>query len=142
MSVALQGCHSKETVFSCTCTNQDLKAINVYRWQVGNADNLNHQQLVEVEGFYRFGSEESAIYRNKASLDKLEKSEALWLTFNESCLLAQSEAKRMLIKSPKELARITGKKIVVRGILNKANTGHLNQYKGTIFKICYFKYID
>lgn len=137
----LSGCKTFETKYSCKCNSGNVpKAV----LSDGEFKNFNNQEgrLVKIEGFYRFSSEESAIYKDYSSFRKSDQRNAIWLTFNRSCLLDQDSAKMFLIKSPEELLRITGKKVIVWGELDYANTGHLNLYKAAITKICLFKYED
>jgi hypothetical protein len=136
------GCTSTEVRYSCHCDNGTEKPIYFHNWEANDFRSISSLQLVEVVGYYRFGSEESAIYKDRSSFEKHIKSNAVWLTFDGSCLLGQDSARKFLIKSPKELSRITGKKITVLGVIDTTNTGHLNQYKATIGKICLFQYED
>jgi hypothetical protein len=137
--ILLGSCKTVETKYSCPCDegNAPVTVLNdgkymEFETQVG--------RLVKIEGYYSFSFEESAIYQDYTSLKKSDRGKAVWVTFDGSCLLNQDIARKLLIQSPDELKKITGKKITVWGILDYGNTGHLNQYKAAITKICFFRY--
>ena len=137
----LSSCKTVKTEYSCPC-NEEEAPVSVLN--NGEFKNFNSKggRLVKIEGFYSFSFEESAVYKDYTSLKNSDNGNAVWVTFDGSCLLSQDTAKKFLIQSPDELKRITGKKITVWGMLDYSNTGHLNQYKAAITKICLFRYED
>lgn len=89
--------------------------------------------FVEISGYYRSGFEESAIYDFKTER-KFEL--AIWTDFAPSL-------EEMVVKdSDHEFAKMNGKKIKVRGKVQAAKGGHLNQYGATLEFICYLEVFD
>lgn len=92
-------------------------------------------QLVEMTGYYNWGTEESAI-----SLKKYSGIESrIWTEFSK--VIADSLEEN---KSPNEnvFEEMQGKKITIRGTLEAGRGGHLGQYACSIKYICYLEVFE
>lgn len=97
-------------------------------------DSLNfyNNQYVEVNGKYKMGLNQSALY-NAAMFVNHSDSSALWVNFTEDCPLYLNGTHTGLFEyADGEYTPINNKKIIIRGRINLHNKGSHGQFKGTI----------
>ncbi len=93
---------------------------------------------IEITGIYKWGSEESAIYRTRSS----SRSNSLWINFGEINSLIEEKSGKALLGSKQEHDKIINKKVTIRGLFDPSYKGHLDKYPGAIINICYVKVFE
>lgn len=84
-----------------------------------------NDKLVRIIGVGQFQYEGNGIYLSIEDYNHSITKNALWLNINENILNV----------NPNELKSFNGKYILIEGVFNSKNTGHLGIYSGSIEKI-------
>ena len=125
--------HGISNVYNRACENN--QPIRLKYDQILSNPQYFDSKEIEVEGIYKWGSEESAIYKNTYNSHK---AQAIWIEFGEKDSLVDASGK-VLLATQEEFNKIIGKRILIRGKVDVENKGHLDQYKVAIMNICSIK---
>ena len=90
-----------------------------------------HNRLVRIWGFLHVKSEDSAIYASKDDADYLIGKNGLWVEYSfEKPKFETSDTKRRLSRD--DLKYFDGKYVLIEGLFNKSNCGHMGAFSGEI----------
>lgn len=105
----------------------------------GLIDSLSYynNKLVEVSGYYHYSIEQTALSKHRSF-----KEPVFWVEFNSEIARKESDTMVYLIESVEEYRKINSKEIIMRGVVDTSNHGHLGQYIGTLKNVCFLKVID
>ena len=88
-----------------------------------------HGKIIRVIGVTRIEFEGDSIYLSKEHLENRAIKNAIWINPNY----------KAIGKTEKELAEFNGQYVLVEGVFNKNNNGHLGLYSGSIDNITRFQ---
>lgn len=96
--------------------------------------NSYNGKYVELEGKYKSGFEESALY-GKSYFEEDEVKSALWVNFDDfmtRCPLISSKTKLDLFSGEKVYRKMANKTVVLHGIIDVNQKGHLSRYSASL----------
>lgn len=129
-------CSNKDThiVFTGECQTE---AIPVHLNKVVKTLGTYLNQYIEIEGYYRWGSEQSGIYLSRFSGNH----KALWVEFNEHAKLRDSKTGKTFYDVSNSMNLIDKRRIKIKGklVLEK---GHLDEYAATITNLCHLEVLN
>lgn len=134
LSAILIGCSIRENIVSVYKTedcNADFKIVSMK--SISDSANFYDGKQVEVNGYYSWRIEESALFARKANRGN---EFSLWVDFKAG--LVDSLMKK---ESPGEniFSKMSGKRIKIRGILYSNSHGHLGHYSASVKDVCYLE---
>ncbi|WP_183558093.1 hypothetical protein [Mucilaginibacter sp. SP1R1] len=138
LPVWLLSCGKHNKVFESNCNS------GIIFKKVEFTELLNHlekydKQYVEVTGKYAEGFEQSALFNDSLFADHSLKK-ALWVDFSQECPLYLTGTRVGLFEyNNGTFTQINKSYITIKGKINMHNTGHLNQYKGSIDRVSFIK---
>ena len=90
-----------------------------------------HGKFVGIEGYIHNQFENSAIYLSKDDADHLIGKNALWVWYAEKVQKEALDSKQ----EPDNLRYFDRKYVLIEGVFNKDDHGHLGAYSGSIKKV-------
>src|SRR5262249_54990940 len=90
-----------------------------------------HGKFVRVRGYLHNQFEDSAIYLTKDDSDHHNQDNALWVSYAEKVQKQAVGSKQ----DPDNLRYFDRKYVMIEGVYNKDNHGHLGLYAGSIDKV-------
>jgi hypothetical protein len=90
-------------------------------------------KYVEVEGFYTWDTEESAIAHSRSFQNK---QKMIWVQLGNA---VGSSIKQNALPNRNGFSDMIGKKIRIRGIVKANEHGHLGQYAASVTFVCYMQ---
>lgn len=106
-------------------------APNVSMWQLIANPDVYHNRFVRVHGFLHLKFEDSGLYATKDDADYLIGKNALWVTYSGEGLKLEPNNPKLKL-SRNELEYFDGKYVLLEGIFNKGNCGHMGAFAGEI----------
>ncbi len=91
-------------------------------------------EYVELEGKYKSGFEESALY-DKSNFDDNDTKRALWVNFDDfiiRCPLISSRTKLDLFSREKSYRNMINKTVILHGRIDINQKGHLSMYRASL----------
>ncbi|GAB2531911.1 hypothetical protein [Rufibacter soli] len=85
-------------------------------------------KYIESSGILVYEFENVGIYKTRTDANRKEPKNALWTELDKGLI------------SEKELEKLNGKEVIIRGLVNLESKGHLMQFAGTLEKVNYIKY--
>jgi hypothetical protein len=97
------------------------------------------QQYIEVEGTYREGKEESALFNDSLFVDH-SSQHAIWINFSQECPLYQIGTHKGIFEyNDGKFTQLNDKTITIRGKIDVRHKGHLGSYRGSMDRVSYVK---
>lgn len=124
ITICMAGCGFKKQ--SLNGEDLDLDCANYLKVtfkEIATNPSYYDKKLVRIEGFFYTSFEEFAIYASRKSN---EGEQGLWVDFDKKLNLYEDDKFEMFSE----------KEIVIIGIFNSEDKGHLNQYIGEIHVLC------
>lgn len=103
----------------------DHKSIDVSLINLISTPDKYHQKKVRVIGVSNIKFEGNAIYLNKEHLNYGVTKNALWISPNYQAIG----------KTETELSKYNGQYVLIEGVFNKDNKGHMGMFSGSIDNI-------
>jgi len=128
----LSSCNANKTLSGIyTAKDCDQKYQTVSLITITAPGTIYNGRFVEVNGYYQWGTEESAIS------DYLVSQKLIWIEFTSG--IADSLENKN--KSPNEnvFDKMSGRRIKIRGTVDTSDHEHLGQYAAAIKYICYLQ---
>ena len=134
--VFLQSCNGDKKIYKSDCdANITFKKVGFT--QLIDSIKSYDRQYVEVSGTYREAKEQSALYNDSLFVDHSNKH-ALWINFSQDCPLYLEGTRTGLFEANDgEFTPMNNKKIIIRGLIDLHNTGHLGLYKASMDRISF-----
>ncbi|PWK77646.1 hypothetical protein LX99_02523 [Mucilaginibacter oryzae] len=135
---ALTSCQKNKQAFQSNCNaGTNYKKVS-FAELVNHAEKYQHQ-YVEVSGKYREGFEQSALFNGELFADHSNAS-ALWVDFSQDCpLYIPGTQTGLFTYNSGEFVQINNRPVIIRGIVDVKDKGHLNQYRATIDRVSYIE---
>lgn len=95
-----------------------------------------NNRYVEVSGIFICGPEESALYDFR-----MDKNSSIWLEFDPKLSRREKDSTIFLLPSFEEYRKLCNKKIIIKGLVDTSDHGHLGQYKVGLENVCYLQTI-
>ena len=138
VAFVLQSCRSDKKIYHSKCED-GISFKRVGFTQLIDSINDYDQQYIEVDGTYKEGKEESALFNDSLFVDH-SSEHALWVNFSQDCPLYQIGTHRGLFEyNDGKFTQLNNKSITIRGKIDVRHKGHLGSYKGTIDRVSFVK---
>lgn len=90
---------------------------------------------IRLHGFLHYQFEDSALYLSKDDADYLNSANAIWIRYDETVkleILICKDIKEIAKPTPNDFKYFDGRYVVVEGIFNMKNHGHLGVFSGAL----------
>ena len=137
-ALSLQSCTGHKKTYKSNCdVNITFKHVG-FTQLIDSIKNYD-QQYIEVDGTYKEGKEESALFNDSLFVDH-SNSHGLWINFSQDCPLYLSGTRRGLFEdNDGTFTQINNKEITIRGKIDVRHKGHLGSYCGSIDRVSFVK---
>ena len=137
-SVLIQSCGHGKQVYKSDCNDDKTFTRIDFKQLMDSLDDYD-QEYVEVMGKYEEDKGLSALVNDSLFVDHSNKN-ALWVDFSQDCPLYLSGTHKGFFEyNDGQFTQIKNKTIVIRGMIDLHNKGHLKQYKATIERVSLIK---
>lgn len=89
-------------------------------------------KMVRVEGYLHIKFEDSALYLSKSDADYLNGQNAIWVSFSENKDIKIQPLDRNIKLSKENLGYFDCKYVLLEGVFNKNDHGHMGAYAATL----------
>lgn len=138
MGVLMQSCSHRNQIYKSDCDDDKTFTRIDFKKLMDSLDAYD-QEYVEVAGKYEEDKGLSALVNDSLFVDHSNQN-ALWVDFSQDCPLYLSGTHKGLFEyNDGQFTQIKNKTVVIRGMIDLHNKGHLRQYKATIERISLIK---